>query len=526
MQPIHAIPELLDLIIGLVSLSDLPNLARTCRDFFGPAARRLWGSTDSIKHLLNCLPESSFETTYDRQFRRQVLAVTRKLEPQDLARLKLYSKLIREIRISPGELHIIGVHEVVRALNGDSLCPNLRRLVYEGPSIWSSILPHLTSSSLSRVHINLNSDACGDRFFSRGVASNELAYLFALKTQQPSSVTVLRLICVEEEGFSELAGLLHGWDSLHDLCIDGDVPMKAVVALPALRSLSINLPVISAARSRTLQDECRLRDSLKTLSLRSAAMPCTILFLAALADVHLVELALELYRDNHTETILQLCQAVQQCCCHRSLQRLSLTRGVFRFQTRGMTVPYNLDDIRPLLAFENMVDFRLIRLGGLELSDGEMLALVEAWPRLEVFHVDSDRRRPRPALSLLGMIWAIARGTPHLRDLCIPVDASGTDIPRGTSADFAQDALTRFGVLHSPIASEYRVASLLSRFFPSLREIEVEREETPENMRIAGVTEAENQRRRKWRNVQEALPEFVDARMTGIYKPIGRSRPI
>ncbi|KAG8746739.1 hypothetical protein FRC10_003722 [Ceratobasidium sp. 414] len=70
-----AIPELLDVICGSIDngtskpadylgptrLADLASLLQTCRALFHPAARHLWGSIISIRHLLLLLPDTTIK---------------------------------------------------------------------------------------------------------------------------------------------------------------------------------------------------------------------------------------------------------------------------------------------------------------------------------------------------------------------------------------------------------------------------------------------------------------------------------
>ena len=54
-------PELVSLIIDLVHYTALPTIARTCSDFFDPAARAIWKKCHTLVNLAMCLPESCWK---------------------------------------------------------------------------------------------------------------------------------------------------------------------------------------------------------------------------------------------------------------------------------------------------------------------------------------------------------------------------------------------------------------------------------------------------------------------------------
>ncbi|KAI5885263.1 uncharacterized protein SCHCODRAFT_02520535 [Schizophyllum commune H4-8] len=453
--------------------------------------------------------------------------VIRDLTLQDVDRVRLYASFIRDL-----EFHktFVGVRpdsleNIAAAIGGSSLLPNLRRLAYSGPSEWSNVLHLLMPSVLTdftfSIHTSIWNDPDAEDIAPED-GEHEISAITALKSGDGRSLIKLDLTWPRR--FPSLGQMLQGWRSLKDLRLTGVVDaaaLCAIIDLPQIETLTfVNCDMHAPG---TLPADFRMRHSLRTLCIHGANASWAVWFLEALGRVELDQLKLTFPELRLTPSLRHICQTIEKHCS-KDLQIITIgecepSAANGAGHNDGL-LSYSIDDILPLLKFPALWLVSIELHGQLALWDKDIFTMAQAWPTLEQLTLRGVAV-PRPTCTLTSLL-ILAHFTPAICRVVMNVDATTIDAlnealsqsPGDAIAAFSTRSLTTFCVLDSPIDSELAVASFLSRFFPSLKEIYCQAAED------AGA-EVENRRRRKWAEVAKALPYFLEARATGMHGPVG-----
>ncbi|KAI5885284.1 uncharacterized protein SCHCODRAFT_02753584 [Schizophyllum commune H4-8] len=500
-------PELLNAIFDYVPRHSLPSLIRTCKTFFEPAARRIWKKSNTLIHLARCLPESCLDCG-DYKPGDEMLNVeikfTRPITAADAQRVRIYAEFVvyfdffdTIIGLSPAN-----IAQLAAAVGGDVLLPNLRHLVYSGPSPLSAVLPLLFSSVICEVTMTLGEQVPN----IADAAAAEISAMNHLKARGPASITTLYLEA--GEGYP-LARLLAGWDSLQDLDVSGDIDdavLFAVAKLPALHTLGLRcrrpLPV-------SVPTHWRAQETMRSLSLFGVQIASAVDYVGCFRSSPLEKIAISYIPYGSQNALSDICHAISQSGWLQSLQCIHLSTDLYTESDPPAPEngpAYEMRDIEPLLAFHGLTALSIRPIRVLALRDEDVLSIAQACPNLESLFLGCTKWHA-PTLTALSLVH-LARYTPRLRDLNLTFDA--TDV-KGMEPPPPQLMLLTMYVIASPIESEYAVASFLSRLFPGLESIRVYRPPQREQ------NQGEVQRRKLWKRVEEALSYFAEARRTGFY---------
>ncbi|KAL1716802.1 hypothetical protein EV715DRAFT_204442 [Schizophyllum commune] len=453
--------------------------------------------------------------------------VMRDLTPQDVDRVRFYASFIRDLEFHPSFVGVRpdSLRKIAAAIGQRSLLPNLRRLNYNGPSEWSDVLHLLMPPTLTDFTFTIYTQSWEDpnaEDIEPEDGEHELSAVSALRSDDGRSLVKLDLTWPRR--FPSLGQILQGWRSLKELRLSGVIDaaaLCAIIDLPQIETLmfvNCDMPA-----PETIPAECSIRHSLRTLCIHGASASWTVWFLEALGRVELDQLKLTCPDLRRTPSLKHICQAIENHCS-KDLQIFTIgecdppaANGAD--QNDGL-LTYSIDDLLPLLKFPALWLVSIELRGRLALWDKDILTMAQAWPTLEQLTLRGVAV-PRPTCTLTSLL-ILAHFTPAICRVVMNVDATTIDAlndalsqsPGDAMAAFSNRSLTTFCVLDSPIESELAVASFLSRFFPSLKEIYCE---------AAGdaVAEMEYRRRNKWAEAAKALPYFLEARATGMHEPVG-----
>ncbi|KAI5825766.1 hypothetical protein K523DRAFT_250429 [Schizophyllum commune Tattone D] len=507
----HAVlqtPELLDAIFDYVPRHSLPSLVRTCKIFFDPAARRIWEKSNTLIHLARCLPESCLDCGNYKpgdEMLNVEIKFTRPITAADAQRVKIYAGFITSfdffhkiVGLSPTD-----IAQLAAVVGGDVLLPNLRHLLYGGPSPLAAALPLLFSPVLSEVSISLGKRAPN----LADATAAEISAMHLLKARGPASITNLYLEANEDY---PLAELLAGWDSLQNLDISGDFDeavLPAIANLPALHTLGLRghrrpLPV-------NVPTHWRAQATMRRLLVCGAQLAFALEYVHRFRSSPLEMIMISYVPQTSQNALGDLCHAIGQFDSVQDLRRVHISTDIFDesdLPALEDSPACEMRDIEPLLAFHGLTALSVSPGRMLALHDEDVLRIVQACPNLESLFLGCAKWHA-PTLTALSLVH-LARHTPRLRDLSLTFDATDVSIPDGMTLPPPQLTLWTLYVIASPIESEYAVASFLSRLFPGLKWLRVYRPSQRDR------DQAEAQRRKLWKRVEEALSYFAEARRT------------
>ncbi|KAL1716819.1 hypothetical protein EV715DRAFT_204460 [Schizophyllum commune] len=501
-------PELLDAIFDYVPRHSLPSLVRTCKIFFDPAARRIWEKSNTLIHLARCLPESCLDCGNYKpgdEMLNVEIKFTRPITAFDVQRVRIYAGFITffDFLDSIVGLSPTNIAKLAAVVGGDVLLPNLRNLFCGGPSRFSAALPYLLSPVLCEVSICL-----GERDQNLADAATDETYAMnLLKARGPASITTLSLQADEDY---PLAELLAGWDSLQKLNIFGDVDdavLSAVANLPALQTFGLQ------GRSRPLPvsvpTHWRAQATMRSLLVSDAQIASALEYVHRFRSSPLEMIMISSVPHSSQNALRDLCHAIGQFDSVQSLRRVHISTDILDdsdLPALEDSPACEMRDMEPLLAFHGLTALSVSPVRVLALHDEDVLRIAQACPNLETLFLGCAKWHA-PTLTALSLVH-LARHTPRLRDLSLTFDATDVSIPDGMTLPPPQLTLWTLYVIASPIESEYAVASFLSRLFPGLKWLRVYRPSQRDR------DQAEVQRRKLWKRVEEALSYFAEARRT------------
>ncbi|TRM70643.1 hypothetical protein BD626DRAFT_625777 [Schizophyllum amplum] len=505
--------ELRAMIFDELKTPDLGALATTCKELLEPVLRVLWAECSDFTYVVRLLPESAWSYRWNLGNRKEIY-ISRHLEERDIARIRYYASFIRRFDLIPHPglrpYTPSSLADILDALRGEVLFPNLRDLGFYSPSTYLPSLLRLVSSSVIKLSICLlpeagNTGTADDMPSTQPLLPSLETILSAIKERHSHHITTLHIWSAAADVW--IADVLSGWDTLQDVQIryhcNADM-LLAVLALPRLRSL-----VIDGCSSSPMV--VTLNQEFDTPLLRSMDLRClshitsATNVIASLRNAELVKIHAQANADR--ESLQNFFHALPNCCSPRSLRSLLVTSPY-----DGTTqVPLSLALMRPLLAFVELTNL-VLAMPSEYVSNDDIRQLACALPRLEKLSLVAQMftQSATPKITLSGLVW-LARYCHRLQTLNLSIDATNTLLPEGMPADCTQNSLINLGVSNSPISSHIAVASFLSRFFPFLHDV--------------FPRDKLGDRTSEWWRVGHAIPLFVEARDSGFQGQFHGVRP-
>ncbi|KAJ7730091.1 hypothetical protein DFH07DRAFT_849365 [Mycena maculata] len=153
-----------------------------------------------------------------------------------------------------------------------------------------------------------------------------------------------------------------------------------------------------------------------------------------------------------------------------SLRFLDIDIGGERHEA-GVKYTMTSNDLRPLLAFNNLDYLQLKTPYGFSLDDDFVAAMAVAWPQIKTLIIRAafsnlSRSNPTPAALI-----SLSRHSQHLRSLGLYIDATHRLNLVLQTPRVRQTALVTANFGNSPISSPIQMAGLLSSIFPALSNI-------------------------------------------------------
>ncbi|KAI5899355.1 uncharacterized protein SCHCODRAFT_02694696 [Schizophyllum commune H4-8] len=525
----HAVlqtPELRHKIFAYSNHSHLAILARTCKTFHESALSLLWRRCENVDHVLNLLP-AAIEYGLHRSCENGNTTIPSYLTPEDVIRVQHYTPFIQSLHLDFGYESTRGAPEalakVVIACGDQNLFPNLRELVYLGPSTFAACLPNITRPPLHQISMAIESmseyDEVNDDPELSLEGGMELSILFALKARRAHPITSLDLFLPSHCGWPIIT-LLSGWDHLESLSlatyVDANL-LSTMFSLPRLRSLKLGEDPSRTTRleSTNTLDNClsTAPPTLQSLTLNSWQLSDVADLVSGSRNLRLVKLYVT--RVGESRALGRFIQNLRKNPSEQTLRILNITRGADPPMSRAALPSRVDDDCVALGSFQLLFDFRnlvslILHVPGttISLRNADLDKMAQSWPQIQRIDIQGAKKA-EPDCTVVGLI-PFARHCKQLETLSISVRAWDADIPEGADVDCAQFALGKLVLYNSPICSPSEIALFLSRFFPCLHEALLSAFGNPPR----GQAE-------QWRKVDELLPLLCQARLEGV--PGGRT---
>jgi hypothetical protein len=128
--------------------------------------------------------------------------------------------------------------------------------------------------------------------------------------------------------------------------------------------------------------------------------------------------------------------------------------------------PLSYSVLEPLISYKDMTSLTIANCIPTEISNGDLLSLLSAWPNLEVLNLSSAfQANTVPKITMAGLHAALLR-CPHLSHLDLPCDAR--TLPSTTTLQ-PHPALTHWNACDSSLLSPKEAAKTILACFPKLR---------------------------------------------------------
>ncbi|KAJ6534328.1 hypothetical protein B0H19DRAFT_1080803 [Mycena capillaripes] len=492
----------------------LSALARSSKVFLNPALNVLWRNQNTILNILRCMPLDLWDITepdYDDDDGVTEITLRRIMKASDWERPLLYMHRVRCLssRIvfdDPEFLETLSL-----CLPGEFLFPNLEILHWH-PGFRPSVFHHIRWLLTPRVReLSMGCDS-----YSNLSILPTLASKYPLLTHISISMDLITMISMVATHYdcapsisTFVLGLTH-IESLNVPTVDGTA-LAHLAQIPELRKLHLEYgvpdyvtgPYLGAPGFTNLTD----------IGVRT--MKCALLLLSMVAKCPLVKFAIFPTSFNPTEVIAgEFYQALFEHCSHASLREITLA-GEFDEEMAPLSVAqaavYSVgpDTLRPLFAFTNLVEVRLVHPVGFNLDDASILDMARAWPHIVFLSLIARPHRHIASRVTLEGLYAFAKYCPRLHRLEITFDATVVPNTRDNGQKrVAQQALHHLNVAASLIKKPKRVATFLSALFPSLKSIatlndDLVNEFSDEEAILELETSSASDRR--WKNVEDTL---------------------
>ncbi|EIW81799.1 hypothetical protein CONPUDRAFT_143481 [Coniophora puteana RWD-64-598 SS2] len=478
-----------DITSGCVNGRTLSALARTCQTFKEPALDALWENLSSLDPLIKCLPEGSQKLVELPRLYQWVLAeaprfrlaFSQPLTGADWLIIRNYANRVRGFYMTSLDLDYLDV--LLELSLGPSemlpLFPNTRHL--EWTVTHTHFRPYMRMflpSTLESLRFAISSNS------GRGDAS----ILAAIGSLCPS----LKKVDVDfsknvEGGLEAFSRSVCNWKHLVSLrCMDiTDAALAHVAGLSALRDLSVTLPPVTSFRAIRSQIEGNAFENLRALEMRAESLDVFVA-LASEMTLSLVDTKLMIVDNGCSESAKDAFMVLSNSS--RPLYSLKIHGwGDDTFipmplnssqHIRGRTV--TISTFRPLFKFGELrildVDFKCSTV----FTNSDIIDLARSFPLLEKLSLNVEHGWEVPSAITYSGIFSVASICPHLQDLGVEFDATGTDqaellldtFPEDEQTQVSPNANIKFlGVANSRIEDVIATVKLLLRFFPNIEHI-------------------------------------------------------
>lgn len=405
----------------------------------------------------------------------------RPIVPGDWQRFHFYARRIKEFRVCGDHTALSAEAYTFLSLAAPCmpLCPNIRRLVLD----WNQLFPGKNNQMFPYILLFLGNRTEYLELNIDGLDNANLSLLYSLPRDYPQLKVVDFSFADAEETSPTMAAtndaissVICGWHKLEEL-IWWQLPISFnalthLSTISTLKRLVISLPetdtdnwnhqiaLLPQHPFSAIQDlDIVVYDFRHCGSLLSQISPCHLESLM----VTLIECEL----PDHTarSTLVQVIQSLHRHNDHTTLTQFLIdSTCVIRLQSVDQEV------LRPLLAFQNLVDVRLLAHLSYNIKYDFVRAMALAWPRLKLLYIgmSSTVWDDQPQVTLGGIVPLLM--LPDLVELRIVINASGIDhdFTRPRIAKY-NDRLTELDLGFSTIDDPISVATLLSDFLPNLK---------------------------------------------------------
>ncbi|KAJ6492017.1 hypothetical protein C8R45DRAFT_190758 [Mycena sanguinolenta] len=435
--------------------STLAALARTSRNFHGPALDCLWAVQDrGMNNLLRCMPSDLFEftTAYDVHLLRPILT-------EDWERPLVYMPRIRRMIVHAYS----GVANIFPALSAslpgdaESLFPRMRALH------WFSGKDFLCIRMLLSPRLN-------DLYLSVEFSNANYSLLCSI----PRICPALKILSIHgsDTGRSALSRFLRGLHSLESLTVS--IPDLATLEhLSQLRGLtSLNAFLPDGLSLSSLSPLGFI--ALEKLGIHYEIEEVTSFFRRC-SGARLKEITIDFSSSSTTAATDRLHNAIRESCSHTLLSSLGIHMHDDEPPEPGNDAyAINIQSLRFLFCFVNLTSISIISYVGFNIDDEAMKELARAWPRIQILRLRfapyNDSIRMQPQLSL-RCLHTLAEHCQSLTELEITFDATVILQPDPSSSPrrISQSALRILNVGKSSMASPaIHIARTISMLFPSV----------------------------------------------------------
>ncbi|KAL1706973.1 hypothetical protein EV121DRAFT_200179 [Schizophyllum commune] len=460
--------ELRAIIFKQLPPTTLVALATSCKALSAAALEILWYELKDFKPLAMLLPNSQRGPEVDPAY----------ILPKDVERIRYYGPFVRRLTVQapPSHLSPSTLEQILVALGDDDLFPRLRRLDYNGPSVYAPCLHRLVPHTLLTLAVTMVDSRS---LVAAQLERREITALATLQTRDVSRIREFRLELSPKSSPWPVADILAGWDNLQTLSLRGQITKEVVdaaIGLPRLQTLSLHCSSGKALLGPSWTLEKRLRLPLRSLHLQKVGLYAAAGFLDSLPTKTRLDLSqLHVATSSHYDAFgfSELCRAVRSRCVNYALEDIVLEPSQDALispthEARGPIV--TLRDLQPLLTFEWLHQCTVSVPSALDIGDNDLRVIAQAWPRVRTLclrGILSSTTR----CTLEGLVH-FARYCKRLERLTIALRGSIIPTPR-KKFGLVHRNLHHLDVLSSPIIAgqEPRVASFLGTIFPSISRI-------------------------------------------------------
>ncbi|KAJ7101433.1 hypothetical protein B0H15DRAFT_411631 [Mycena belliarum] len=522
------IPEIISLICGELAgpysyLSPankgaLAALARTSRDFQGPALEILWKKQETLENILKCLPSNLWEANTGMAHHMRIKG---HIQQADWERPLQYASRVQELtlrfRVMPKFIIAFPDVNVLEAIESslprEYICPNLRTIHWEptkseefpyiclflGANVTSAqiLLPQSTRSNISLLpHLALRYQQLKNLCIHGGLESVRLC--------RASSAIAMNLDAIEAVSMDRLDRMA----------------LEHLSGLPSLKTLALRIPRVSDLGPPSLTHSPYMFSALRTVDFLATTIDFAIAFVNLLGTCSVEQILVGTGVLATKDTTSALYTALACHLSHSALQELSVNNvdGGTIAPTPATIANYVVGGylVAALFCFKNLTSLRLAPPVGFDLDDDTAWDMARAWPKIQHLSLTAATALHHTTSMSLRGLRAFAAHCHELRTLSITVDASTIppfDYSPGTS--LCQHALYRLDVAVSPISDPPNVARFMSALFPALAVIRTLQdwrwnEEVSET--VNEETAVARQRHTQWKEVEKLIPIFAAVR--------------
>ncbi|KAJ7457447.1 hypothetical protein FB451DRAFT_1142682 [Mycena latifolia] len=451
-------------------------LARTCKDFHGPALDVLWRIQYTLENIIKCLPSNLWEERVGPWgvTRVRIIGV---IHPGDWEIPLGYARRIQELRFNPIGLtypfpDVDTLDTISSSLPQGYLCPNLRSITWE-PS---------DDVSFPYIRLFLGPKVTSAYFSLPGSIVSNISLLPNLTLRYPE-LKSLRIQGIVESALLRRASsaIVLDLNRIEYLAVDAlDRPaLDHLSRLPGLKSLNIRIPQVTDLGPPPPSRSHYSFPALRTIQFSSTTIEFAIEFVNLLSDCRLEEINVGTDVLATKATTGELYTALANRLSHSPLDWLwigNVDEGITATPapSLGTVANYviNGHTLAALFCFTNLTTVGLEPPVGFGIDDITAWDMARAWPKIRSLKLASATDLHHPTSMTLHGLRAFAQHCRDLTWLSITVDAS-TVPPFDNSPEtrISQRQLSSFDVGASLISDPPTVARFMSGLFPALVEI-------------------------------------------------------